>query len=62
MLAGMVLEHQKQLSSEKQLIEARQKAIHQSAATRAIETDRNRLLSILDGIDDVIYVADPETY
>ncbi|HOO56755.1 MAG TPA: PAS domain S-box protein [bacterium] len=25
-------------------------------------TERNRLLAILDGIDDVIYVADPKTY
>ncbi|THB78319.1 MAG: PAS domain S-box protein [Desulfobulbaceae bacterium] len=34
----------------------------QKEATRLIEEDRKRVLSLLDGIEDVIYVADPETY
>ena len=29
---------------------------------KELEFDRNRLLSILDGIEDVIYVADPKSY
>ena len=31
-------------------------------AEEALEQDRKRLLAILDGIEDVIYVADPDTY
>ncbi len=31
-------------------------------AKEAAETERVRLLAILDGIDDVIYVSDPESY
>ncbi len=61
-LTGMVLEHKKQLSSEKKLLEAKQEVAYRNTVTQIVETDRNRLLSILDGIDDVIYVADPETY
>ena len=31
-------------------------------AQEAIEADRKKVLAILDGIDDVIYVSDPQTY
>ena len=31
-------------------------------AQQAVEEEREKLLAILDGIEDVIYVADPETY
>ncbi len=62
MLADMVLKHEAQLASERKLREAAQEISSQKATAKLIETDRKRLLAILDGIDDVIYVADPENY
>lgn len=76
MLAGMVLKHEKQLKSERQLLKAEQdisdrkkyeaqlQKINQQIAMEKnfMELDSKRLLSILDGIEDIIYVADPETY
>ncbi len=62
MLADMVLKHEAQLKSERKLRKAAQEISSFKAATEIIETDRKRLLSILDGIEDVIYVADPENY
>ncbi|MCF8048994.1 MAG: HAMP domain-containing protein, partial [Desulfarculaceae bacterium] len=37
-------------------------AVRTKQAQQAILEDRQRLLAILDGIDDVIYVADPDSY
>jgi signal transduction histidine kinase/ligand-binding sensor protein len=62
MLADMVLKHEAQLASERKLRETSRELSSQKATAKIIETDRKRLLSILDGIDDVIYVADPETH
>lgn len=62
MLADMALEHQAQLISERRLNKVEQEIASRKAASKIIETDQKRLLSILDGIDDVIYVADPESY
>ena len=61
-LADMALKKEAQLNSEKQLRKAAQEISSFKSAKKAIEADRKRLLSILDGIDDVIYVADPETF
>ena len=62
MLTKMAVNHQKQLHSERQLIRAEQEIIYRKTTTKLIETERKRLLSMMDGIDDVIYVADPKTY
>ena len=62
MLAGMAVNHQKQLFSERQLIEAEQEIVAQQRTAEIIEKERKRLLSLMDGIDDVIYVSDPESY
>ena len=62
MLADMVLKHEAQLTSERKLRQAAQEISSYKEMTEIIETDRKRLLSILDGVDDVIYVADPESY
>ena len=62
MLADMVLKHEAQLTSERKLRQAAQEISSQKATAKIIETDRKRLLSILDGVDDFIYVADPENY
>ena len=62
MLAGIVLEHKKQLASERRLIKRAQVLAEHNEAAKVIEADHKRTLAILDGIDDVIYVSDPETY
>ena len=62
MLGDMVLKHEAQLAAERKLGQAAQELSTQQATAKIIETDRKRLLSIFDGIDDVIYVADPENY
>ncbi len=38
------------------------KVLSNKLLTDSIESERRRLLALLDGIDDVIYVSDPETY
>lgn len=62
MLTQMAVNHQKQLHSEIRLIKAEQEIISRKKTTKRIEIERKRLLSMMDGIDDVIYVADPKTY
>lgn len=43
------------------LIQLREKA-RREAAEQAVLKEREQLLAVLDGIEDVIYVADPESY
>ena len=57
MLGDMVLKHEAQLAAERKLRQAAQELSSQKATAKIIETDRKRLLSIFDGIDDVIYVG-----
>ena len=62
LMAEVLLKHQLQLESEKQLIHAKQDLSQRKKQEKELEFDRKRLLSILDGIEDVIYVADPKSY
>ena len=62
LMAEVLLKHQLQLESEKQLIHAKQDLSQREKQEKELEFDRKRLLSILDGIEDVIYVADPKSY
>ena len=61
-MAGVLLKHQLQLESETQLIHAKQDLSQRRKHEEQLENDRNRLLAILDGIEDAIYVADPNSY
>jgi signal transduction histidine kinase/ligand-binding sensor protein len=62
MVADMVLKHEEQIESERHLRKTAQEFSSYKEAAATMEKDRMRLLSILDGIDDVIYVADPENH
>ncbi len=61
MIANIAINRQKQILTEIDLLETEEKLISKEKAGELIEQERNRLLSVMDGIDDVIYVADPVT-
>jgi signal transduction histidine kinase len=54
------------LNEERELLRAvartLSEAVERQQAEQVLEEERARLLAVLDGIDDVIYVADPESY
>ena len=62
LMADILLKHQHQLESEKQLAHIKQDLNERKKHEEQLLSDRKRLLATLDGIEDVIYVADPETY
>jgi PAS domain S-box-containing protein len=62
MLSNMAIDHQEKIESEHKLSRSKEQIEIHKKANEAIEIERNRILSTLDGIDDVIYVADMETY